>query len=161
MLHPSPNHPLIHCRAVRDPLRPSTRNIRPRPLPPVPPKLPDERAGSDSGRHGRQRWRRKGRNDRESGEGRRRDRLFEWAGGHRGCRRDRDEVACGFGESVSRRLMSSLHAQRWLCLGHRAVMLGMPSNQAKDAIAYTPRAVLLKARESGHLLEEATSSEGC
>lgn len=29
----------------------------------------------------------------------------------------------------------------------RAVMLGMPSNQAKDAIAYTPRAVLLKARE--------------
>jgi hypothetical protein len=26
-------------------------------------------------------------------------------------------------------------------------MLGMPSNQAKDAIAYTPRAVLLKARE--------------
>lgn len=26
-------------------------------------------------------------------------------------------------------------------------MLGMPSNQAKDAVAYTPRAVLLKARK--------------
>lgn len=39
-------------------------------------------------------------------------------------------------------------------------MLGMPSNQAKDAIAYTPRAVLLKARKSDTAPGDAGGTTG-